>query len=97
MMKFMLLHLIVLSKIFQKGLLNFSQVALNIEKTKFKTNLVMQQNEPLNQLQEDNANHLSAYEISINEEKIKMITKQNVYSIHKKLREAFSKGNIEWP
>ena len=79
----MLLHLTVLSKTFQKGVLNFSQIALSIEKTKFKINQVTQQNEPLN---EDNANHLSAYEISINEEKRKMITKQNAYSIHKKLR-----------
>ena len=84
MMKFMLLHLTVLSKTFQKGVLNFSQIAPNIEKIKFKINQVTQQNESLNQLQEDNANHLPAYEISINEEKIKMITRQNAYSIHKK-------------
>ena len=67
--KSMLLHLTVLSKTFQEGVLNFSQIAPNIEKTTFKINQVTQQNEPLNQLQEDNANHLSAYEISINEEK----------------------------
>ena len=40
MMKFMLLHLTVLSKTFQKGVLNFSQIELNIEKTKFKINQV---------------------------------------------------------
>ena len=79
MLKFMLLHLTVLSKTFQEVVLNFSQIAPNIEKTKSKINQVTQQNEPLNQLQEDNANHLSAYEISINEEKIKVITKQNAY------------------
>ena len=95
MLKFMLLHLTVLSKTFQEVVLNFSQIAPNIEKTKSKINQVTKQNEPQNQLQEDNANHLSAYDISINEEKIKMIT--NVYSVHEKHREAFSKGNIECP
>ena len=51
MMKFMVLHLTVLSKTFQKDVLNFSQIALNNEKTKFNINQVTQQNEPLNQLQ----------------------------------------------
>ena len=32
-----------------------------------------------------------------NEEKIKMIARQYVYSIHKKLGGAFSKGTIEYP
>ena len=42
-------------------------------------------------------NHLSATEISINEEKINMITRQYAYLIHKKLWGAFSKGSIECP
>ena len=87
----MLLHLTVLNKTFQEVVLNFSQIVPNIEKTKSKINQVTQQNEPLNQLQDDNANHLSAYEISINEEKIKVITKQNACSVHEKQRSIFQR------
>ena len=38
MLKSLLLHLTVLSNTFQKGELNFSPIAPNIEKTKFKIN-----------------------------------------------------------
>ena len=66
MLNFMLPHLTVLSKTFQKGELNVSRIASNIDKTKFKINTVTQQNKILNQFQEDTVNHLSACEITIN-------------------------------
>ena len=44
LLKFMLLHLTLLSKTFQKGVLNFSQIARNTEKNKFKINQVTRQN-----------------------------------------------------
>ena len=52
----MLPHLTVLSKTFQKGGINISWIAPNIEKTKFKINQVTQQSEPLKQLKKDAAN-----------------------------------------
>ena len=57
MLKFMLPHLTVLGKTFQKGELNFSQIRPNIEKTKYKINQVTQQSKPLKQLKKDAANH----------------------------------------
>ena len=42
MLKFMLPHLTVLSKTFDKGELSFSRIAPNIEKTEFRINQVTQ-------------------------------------------------------
>ena len=88
MLKFILPHLTVLSKTFQKGEINVSWIAPNIEKTKFKINQVTQQSEPLKQLKKDAANCFSACEITINKEKI---TRQYSNSIIKNLEEQFPK------
>ena len=94
MLRFMLLHLTVLNKTFPKGELNFSWIAPNIEKTKFKINQVTQQHEPLNQLKQDAANRLSACEITINEEKIGVFSRQYSNSIIKNLEERFPKEKL---
>ena len=94
MLKSMLPHLTALSKTFQKGELNFSRITPNIEKTKFQINQVSQQNEPVARLKEDLQNHLSVCEITINDEKVKSITKQYSDSIIKNSEKRFPKKTL---
>ena len=77
-----------------KGELNFSRIAPNIEKTKFKINQLKQQNEPLNQLKKDTTNRFSACEITINGKKIKVFSRQYSSSIIKNLEERFPKKKL---
>ena len=76
-LKFIHLHLTILSERVYSAFLRLHKI---LKKSKFKINQVTQEDEPLNHIQEDNANYLSTYEIFKNGDKVMVVTRICVFS-----------------
>ena len=94
----MLPHLTALSKSFQTGELNFSQITPDIQKTKFRLHAVADTDTPLKELEKDLNGRLSSCRIHFSDhdkEYVTGITKKYAKSIVQNIDERFPNSTMD--